>query len=622
MDAQTFHQTYQNIRAMKHGGIGMIYQAYHANLGKDVVLKQILAEKNLHMSRREVDILKNLRHRYLPQIYDFITVEQTCYIVEDYIPGKSMEDYIKANQRFSQQWIVKWLRQMCDVLEYLHTRTPVIIHSDIKPGNIMIDKNGDICLIDFNISMLGGKDRRPLGYSGCYASPEQIQLSSNRHYVEGTLDVRSDLYSTGAVFYTLMTGCLPDPRRIIPLSQRELPYSSQLLEIVDRCMERNVNRRYQTAKQIRQDLQQMEHRTVRWKTYKKVRWLISAAGTLMVVCGILCTAEGIQLKRENEFKTQLLHITSEYQQQGAVYDIKDQALKLLNERTYKRMWSKFPNKKAELLGMEGEYYYQQDTKEGYSAAAEYYEQALQCLNSDGDIRKYALNYASALAMSGNAEQAKQALMQYIGDTDSEVLAAVEIEAAYSQEDYEQVLELSQSFRSCTDGTIRESIFTAACASAQKLQRWEEAVQWSTRLAKADPTDAHIRAAAEICLAAASEQKETQYLNDAITYYTSMSMCTESDMLGLAQAQYEAGKYTRSMQTLQKIQTEDTAEQYRKFYYQSMNAAQLGDIQNAKTYCLKAVTCYADMTQKQKQTVDAAALQRLNEQLGTGKVIKT
>lgn len=106
---------------------------------------------------------------------------------------------------------------MCSVLCYLHTREPQVIHGDIKPGNIMLTPQGDICLIDFNISSAAGKNA-PVwieGYTKGYASPEQVDaFRFNQKEMDRSnwksIDTRSDIYSLGATVYHMVTGQKPD----------------------------------------------------------------------------------------------------------------------------------------------------------------------------------------------------------------------------------------------------------------------------------------------------------------------------------------------------------------------------------------------------------------------------
>ena len=138
-------------------------------------------------------------------------------------------------------------------MDYLHTRKPRILHSDIKPANIMVTPEGDICLIDFNISLDGSVTQEVQGLSRRYASPEQFRCAMDKMYgrkSSETLDERMDIYSLGAVFYRMMSGYLPDAQNGVPyaLSQIDIPYADGLKRIVDKAMERDVSRRFPDGK--------------------------------------------------------------------------------------------------------------------------------------------------------------------------------------------------------------------------------------------------------------------------------------------------------------------------------------------------------------------------------------
>ena len=157
------------------------------------------------MKRQEVDILKNLNHSFLPQVFDFLTVGEDVYTVMSYIPGKSFQELMKSGVKFTQNQLIRWGMQLCSALNYLHSQNPPVIHSDIKPANIMLKPDGNICLIDFNISFfLDGST--VLGYSQGYTSPEQYILALDRQSnvpVKNyrSVDKKTDIYSVGATFY-------------------------------------------------------------------------------------------------------------------------------------------------------------------------------------------------------------------------------------------------------------------------------------------------------------------------------------------------------------------------------------------------------------------------------------
>ena len=168
------YDIYEQIGA---GGGGVVYRAYHRSMRKDVVLKRITAEGiSAQEYRTEVDILKNLHHPYLPQVINFIESPEGIYTVMDFIPGKSFRQMMNEGHKFTEKEVLKYTRQLCEALDYLHSQNPPIVHGDIKPDNIMVTPEGNVCLIDFNISgILEGKGAQAFGYTPGFSSPEQVE---------------------------------------------------------------------------------------------------------------------------------------------------------------------------------------------------------------------------------------------------------------------------------------------------------------------------------------------------------------------------------------------------------------------------------------------------------------
>ncbi len=184
--AQVIAGIYEIQEKIGAGGGGVVYLGRHLRLDKQVVLK---ADKRTLKTgkdtlQREVNVLKNLSHTYIPQVYDFVQENGTVYTVMDYIEGESLDKLLGRKQIPSQPQIIRWACQLLEALGYLHDRPPHgILHGDIKPANIMLRPDGNICLIDFNIALALGEDGAvKVGFSRGYASPEHYgadYISSN-----------------------------------------------------------------------------------------------------------------------------------------------------------------------------------------------------------------------------------------------------------------------------------------------------------------------------------------------------------------------------------------------------------------------------------------------------------
>lgn len=169
--------TYEIIEEIGSGGGGEVFRARHLRLRTDVVVKKIKDEvRGKIKSRQEADILKNLKHPYLPRVYDFIETKEGVYTVMDFIQGDNLGDTVKKHGRFPEKRVRKWAEQLGEALAYLHSQKPAIIHSDIKPANIMLTQDDNVCLIDFNISLaMGGTMESAVGISAGFSPPEQYR---------------------------------------------------------------------------------------------------------------------------------------------------------------------------------------------------------------------------------------------------------------------------------------------------------------------------------------------------------------------------------------------------------------------------------------------------------------
>ena len=259
------NDTYRIICPIGGGGTGIIYLAEHLHLQKKVVLKKIRSRYKTSSSvRQEADILKSLHHMYLPQVYDFIVYDNDIFTVIDFIDGSDMDKYISSYTAVTEERLVKWMCQMCDALTYIHTRKPAVFHNDIKPANIIVNENDDICLIDFNIS--SDDSEAILGFTPAYASPEQYfrvltikrleELYNLAPVFSGIIDGRSDLYSLGATFYAMAARIQPDVKNVvygnhIPLTSEMCGLSDGFCRIINKLMSFRPEDRYQNAEEVK-----------------------------------------------------------------------------------------------------------------------------------------------------------------------------------------------------------------------------------------------------------------------------------------------------------------------------------------------------------------------------------
>jgi serine/threonine protein kinase len=158
----------------------------------------------IHNFLAEATILSRLNHLNLPAFTDFFTEGSRHFLVMEYIEGNTLEELLEHNGGpFSERRVLGWARQLCDVLEYLHSQQPPVIFRDMKPGNIMLRRDGRIKLIDFGIARIfrhtGSRDTQMLGTPG-FAPPEQ--------YGSSQTDERSDIYSLAMTLFQLMTNAV------------------------------------------------------------------------------------------------------------------------------------------------------------------------------------------------------------------------------------------------------------------------------------------------------------------------------------------------------------------------------------------------------------------------------
>lgn len=337
------------------GGGGIIYKAYHRNMRKDVALKLIKdASAEELENRSEIDLMKNLKSRYLPIFYDFVQNGDEVYTVMEYIDGHDIKRLVEMGKNFSEDEIVKCGIQLCEAAGELHSKRPPIIHGDIKPANVMITATGDVCLIDFNISaIMQGNKAAVKGYSKEYAAPEQTFTSKNyKQYVENPIedefheetrfllnettnssdtytktlldngketeakesaqafiDFRTDIFGIGAVLYYMLTEHPPINGR--PDFDTEV--SAKLKRIITKAMSPVPDERYKNTDEMKADFYREETVKPEKSSKPKGRGKLIAGVACAAVAAAVVAAVAVNNKDNQNYVSDISDNTSEYE---------------------------------------------------------------------------------------------------------------------------------------------------------------------------------------------------------------------------------------------------------------------------------------------------------------------
>ncbi len=222
-------RTYKIVRFIKSGGFGCTYEAVHLLLNKRVAIKEFfvkdccnrdetgrvtvgilikasLVDRLKQKFIAEASSLSALSHEGIVNVSNLFLENGTAYYVMDYIDGCSLDEYVQQNGPLTESAALDYIGQACDALKYVHEKN--ILHLDVKPGNLMLDKDGKVTFIDFGTSKQydecdGENTSTLLGNTPGYASPEQGN-SKVTSFTPAT-----DVYSLGATLYKLLTGITP-----------------------------------------------------------------------------------------------------------------------------------------------------------------------------------------------------------------------------------------------------------------------------------------------------------------------------------------------------------------------------------------------------------------------------
>ena len=308
---------YQIISMLGAGGMGEVYLAQDTRLGRKAAIKLLPAfftkdEERVQRFKQEARAASALNHPNVATIYEIGETDQTIYIAMEYVEGLTLAAKINERQLETAQ-IIEIAAQVADALDAAHTRGTT--HRDIKPENIMVSERGHAKVLDFGLAkiraarsdtptseMVMMKQTAPGIVMGTvqYMSPEQA--------LGKEVDHRTDIFSLGVVMYEMATGRLPfsgdtatetmgrithaQPQAISGLNH-DVP--GELERIIRKCLEKDRERRYQTARDLLIDLKNLKRDTdsravlagaaSRYKRRALRRWLAIALALLILVAG-------------------------------------------------------------------------------------------------------------------------------------------------------------------------------------------------------------------------------------------------------------------------------------------------------------------------------------------------
>jgi len=244
------------LELLGQGGMGAVYKARQPGLDRVVALKILPPQASADAGfaerfNREARALAKLSHPNIVAVYDFGQAHGLHYLVMEYVDGPNLRQIERTN-KLSTREALQIIPQICEALQFAHDEG--VVHRDVKPENVLLDKKGRVKIADFGLAKILGREARDLRLTGArdvmgtpnYMAPEQVE-----HPQE--VDHRADIYSLGVVFYEMLTGELPLGKFAPPSKKVEVDV--RLDEVVLHTLEKEPSRRYQHASEVKTDVE-------------------------------------------------------------------------------------------------------------------------------------------------------------------------------------------------------------------------------------------------------------------------------------------------------------------------------------------------------------------------------
>ncbi|MFC2161408.1 protein kinase [Acidobacteriota bacterium] len=257
-----FAGRYKIIEDLGQGGMGRVYKAFDNEVKEEIAIKLLKTEiasniKTIERFRNELKLSRKIGHKNVCRMYDFNKEGSTYYITMEYVSGENLKIFIQKSKRLTPDAIISIGQQVSEGLSEAHRMG--VIHRDLKPQNIMIDKAGHARIMDFGIAYVpkgkGITEEGTIIGTPEYMSPEQAEAKK--------VDERSDIYSLGVVLFEMATGQVPFTGKsalsVALKHKTEFPENPKLLNpqipkylcsIILRCLEKDWDNRYQNAEEL------------------------------------------------------------------------------------------------------------------------------------------------------------------------------------------------------------------------------------------------------------------------------------------------------------------------------------------------------------------------------------
>lgn len=243
------------LEILGRGGMGAVYKARQPRLDRFVALKIIAAERKTDPQfaerfEREARTLARLHHPNIVAIHEFGETGGNFYLLMEFVDGLTLRQMLQT-RKLTPEEALAIVPKICEALQYAHQQG--VVHRDIKPENILLDKTGQVKIADFGIAKMIGEqpqagltqEQQVMG-TPHYMAPEQVERPK-------TVDHRADIYSLGVVLYEMLTGELPLGKFAPP--SRKVRVDVRLDEVVLHALEKEPDRRYQQAQQVKTDVE-------------------------------------------------------------------------------------------------------------------------------------------------------------------------------------------------------------------------------------------------------------------------------------------------------------------------------------------------------------------------------